>query len=491
MNRDIVTVNVSKSVSGDGFLHYCGMFLLFSLCPLLLYKPVFQNDTYWLLNTGRYIAQNGFPLTEPFTMHRGLHFMAQQWLSTVIFHKSYQVGGVAAIHALVIGTSAIILFLVYLMALRLAGGKKLIASYITAFIGVSLSSFVMPRPQLFSLCVFVAAISLLEYCVDNPKFKPAVVVGLPLLSVLLINLHAAMWPILFLLCVPYLIDGIKFKIGRIEGQGYDTKPLYVGISIAVLSGYANPYGIQAMTYLFHSYGNGVINSHVQEMFSPDFKSLSGLFIFGVVLTVALIYYLAPGSTRLRYALISVGTLYMGLSSVRSFALFIIFGLVFLSCYLKDVDLSRAMPARKRAILVCVAVMAMLTVRILRTQSFEAFEADYRPEAAVRYMKANLDLSKMRLYNSYDAGGYIEFSGIRAFIDSRAEIFTRKLNGKEDILKDYCDALTGTLYYSDFVARYSFTHLLVNKEDLMNHCLEHDRRFKAIYQDNKYVLYEAI
>jgi hypothetical protein len=375
------------------------------------------------------------------------------------------------------------------MTLRLAGGKKLIASYITAFIGVSLSSFVMPRPQLFSLFVFVAAISLLEYCVNSPKLKPAAVIGLPLLSVLLINLHAAMWPILFLLCIPYLIDGIKFKIGRMEGQGYDTKPLFVGIALAALSGYANPYGIQAMTYLFNSYGNGIINSHVQEMFSPDFKSLSGLFIFGVVMTVAFIYFLARGRTRLRYVLISVGTLYMGLSSVRSFALFIVFGLAFLSFYLKDVDLSGAMPAGRRAVLVCVAVMAMLTVRISRSQSFEALEADYRPEGAVRYMKANLDLSKMRLYNSYDAGGYIEFSGIRAFIDSRAEVFTRRLNGKEDILKDYCDALTGSLYYSDFVARYSFTHLLVNKEDLMNHCLEHDRRFRAIYKDNEYVLYE--
>ncbi len=315
--------------------------------------------------------------------------------------------------------------------------------------------------------------------------------GLALISALLINLHAAMWPVLFLLSIPYLIDSIKFRIGRIEGQGYRRIPLLVGLLFSILMGFANPYGLRAMTYLFNSYGNSIINNHVQEMFSPDFKSISGLFMFSIVLAVVFIYFLVRGGTRLRYILLTVGTLYMGLSSVRSFSLFILFGLVFLSYNLKDVDLSSSMPARRRAVLVTIAVLAMAFVRISRIHNTAELEKDYKPEAPVRYIKSYIDLSKMRLYNSYDTGGYIEFSGIRAFIDSRAEIFTKKLNGKEDIFTDYCDALTGKLYYSDLIAKYSFTHLLVNKDDLMNNCLKHDQKFKVVYQEKNYLLYERV
>jgi hypothetical protein len=274
-------------------------------------------------------------------------------------------------------------------------------------------------------------------------------------------------------------------------QGYRKTPLFLGLLFSIILGFANPYGLRAITYLFNSYGNRAINSHVQEMFSPDFKSISGLFIYGVVVAIVFIYFLLRGSTRLRYVLITVGTLYMGLSSVRSFPFFIILGLVFLSYYLKEVDLSRSMPARRRAVLVSMAVLAMLFVRISRIQKVGSIEEDYRPEAAVRYIISNIDLSKMRLFNSYETGGYIEFSGMKSFIDSRAEIFTKRLNRKDDIFQDYCDALAGRFYYSDFIAKYSFTHLLVNNDDLLNNCLKNDRGFKMVFKDKKYALYEKV
>jgi hypothetical protein len=58
------------------------------------------------------------------------------------------------------------------------------------------------------------------------------------------------------------------------------------------------------------------------------------------------------------------------------------------------------------------------------------------------------------------GGYIEFSGIRAFIDSRAEVFIKKLNKKDDILVNYFKALAGELYYADVIGKYKNSHLLV-------------------------------
>ena len=469
------------------------MFLIFSLCPLFFYRPMLQADTYWLINTGKYIMQHGLPYIEPFTFHQGLNLVVQQWLSTVIFYASYSLGGIAGVHILSMAMYAVITFAIYHLALRLAQGKKIIAAYVTVFIGIGLFIFMMPRPQLFSLLIFIIEVILLERYIDREAKPWKLVAGLSLLSILLINLHAAMWPFFFLLSIPYLIDSYRFKVGGIEGQGYRRKPLFLGLLLSIVMGYMNPYGSRAMTYLFKSYGDSVINSWVLEMASPNFKDALGIIFFLLVLAAVLIYFLVRGTTRLRYVLLTIGTLYMGLSSVRSFSLFIIFGLVFLSYYLKDIDLTNAMPAKRRTLLVAVAVAAMLMIRITNVMKAGPIEEDHKPEAAVRYIKNNLDLSKIRLFNSFNAGGYIEFSGIKTFIDTRAEVFTRRLNGREDILKDYCDAIAGKLYYEDFAAKYSFTHFLVNTdlECLLYNSLKHDKNYRVLFQHQKYVIFEKI
>jgi hypothetical protein len=465
------------------------MFLLFSLCPLLLYRPVFQNDTYWLVNTGKYILHNGIPHMEPFTIHEGLNFIVQQWLTTVIFFFTYEKTGAAGLHIMTILLYAVIIFLIYRLAFMMAQGKTLVASYIAAFIGIYLSYYMVPRPQIFSLLIFVIEVFLLEYYTQDKQKKLFTIGALPILSVALINLHSAMWPFFFLLFIPYLIDSFTFRIGRIEGQGYDKTPLFAGFFASIGVGLLNPYGSQSMTYLIDSYGNSMVNNYIHEMLSPDFKSPFGLLVFSLVLTIVLIYFFVRGTTRLRFILLTLGTLYMGLSSIRSFSLFVVFGLVYLAYYLKDIDLSTVIPTKRRVVLIAIAVLVLALVKISRDQNLGAFEEEYKPTAAVQYLKNHVDLSKMRLYNGYNTGGYIEFSGIKTFLDSRAEIFTKKLNGKEDILGDYFYVMMGKTYYSDFVSKYSFTHFLVYKEELLDNCLKHDKKYRVVFHDKKYVLYE--
>lgn len=476
----------SKSTLTENIL----MFLLLSLPALLLYRPAFQNDTYWLLNTGKYILNNGFPHIEPFTIHSGLNFIVQQWLTTVILFGIYEKYGALGLHILNIATYSAIIFLTYRLAFLLANGKKLIAAYIAAFVGVYLCYYMVLRPQMLSLLVFIIEVFLLECYTRRDRRRSIYVVALPALSALLINLHAAMWPFFFLLYVPYLIDSFKFKFGVPEGQGYHKQPLFIAFGLSIIVGIANPYGWHSMFYLINSYGNVFINNSVQEMLSPDFKGAFGMLVFALSLTVALIYITVRGSTRLRYVLVTVGTLYMGLSSVRSFSLFVLFGITFLGYYLKDIDLSGAIPQRRRIVLVCLAVSVLLLFRIAKNQDLATLENDYKPVAAVQYLKENIDTSRVRLYNGYNTGGYIEFSGLRTFMDSRAEIFTKRFNGKEDIFQDYRKAEMGELYYEDLTKKYSFTHFLLYKGELLDNCLKRDPKYRKLFEDKKYVLYGA-
>jgi hypothetical protein len=98
--------------------------------------------------------------------------------------------------------------------------------------------FMMSRPIIFTLPIILAGLYSIECYIQNGSRKHLFV--LPILSLLLINLHAAMWPILFILLLPFLIDSFRFKIGPISGQGFGKKNLFFVIVLMLIAGFAIP-----------------------------------------------------------------------------------------------------------------------------------------------------------------------------------------------------------------------------------------------------------
>jgi hypothetical protein len=194
-------------------------------------------------------------------------------------------------------------------------------------------------------------------------------------------------------------------------------------SLAV--GFINPYGIKNMLYVMYSYGNSRVNAVVNEMASPDFKEWFGITVFLLILFVVLVHLIIKGHSRLRYSLITIGTLYMGLSSVRSLALFIGCAIPLMAYWLKDVKLPELdfSKGKKfiRYILIASILVLLIVAMCLKKYDFSESMNDFRPIGAVDYIVKNVDTSKMRLYNEYNTGGYIEFRGLKTFIDSRAEV----------------------------------------------------------------------
>ena len=66
---------------------------IFLLIPFLyLIRSGFKvsNDSWFLLNHGRYVLENGLPYIEPFTIHKNFNFIMQQWLYSVFFYLIYK-----------------------------------------------------------------------------------------------------------------------------------------------------------------------------------------------------------------------------------------------------------------------------------------------------------------------------------------------------------------------------------------------------------------
>ncbi len=466
---------------------------------LLLYLPCFfihtdlDNDIWFLLNSGRYVLQNGIPYIEPFTMHQNMSFIMQQWLTAVIYWGAYSKFGVAGLLAIVFLIFACIIRVVYQLAKYLSKGN-FIASFLAAFLtALLLTPFLVSRPILFTLLILICELYLLERYIGDRK--PAYLIGLPILSALLVNLHAAMWPVQFVLLVPYIIDSFRFKLLMVEGQGYDKRFFIPAILLMFAAGFANPYGIDAMTYLFRSYGYTEINQ-VNEMMPANINNALGILIFATFFLIGAVYFLKKnGKTRLRYVLLTMGTAVLSLSSTRSFVIFVVCSMFPLAYWLQDLTLPENKIKTTKGTLALRAVLIVLVslelIYAFHSRAVKIAQTEVEPpvSGAVHYLLAQESPEDIVLYTGYDDGGYAEFMGFRPYIDPRAEVFVQKNNKTRDIMKEYYLLQAGGVYYKELLDAYHFTHLIVSDYDILHTYLPYDSDYRLVYDDGAYFVYQ--
>ena len=63
---------------------------MFMLLPVFSIGIYLDNDSWFLLNHGRYVIEHGFPNIEPFTIHDDFSFVMQQWLFSVCYWWLYR-----------------------------------------------------------------------------------------------------------------------------------------------------------------------------------------------------------------------------------------------------------------------------------------------------------------------------------------------------------------------------------------------------------------
>ncbi|WP_432647215.1 hypothetical protein [Mitsuokella sp.] len=310
------------------------LFFLSMFIGLLFISRDLNNDIWFLLSDGRYVMNYGWPTTDPLSMHQGLDFVMQQWLSAVIFWQSYIIGGESGPIAVVYIISTLAILAYYnLLAIVSEGNTRLAVAATTLISFMPCLFFMVTRPQIFSLLIFILTMILLEKSIHAITIKRYLCFFL--LSVLLINFHAAMWPLMMILCLPYLVE----KIVQLDPKGIFLHKVtlpwreYIGILLVIaVGGFFNPYGIDAMTYTSHSYGIDLINSMVSEMKPLTFNNPLGKIAF--CLMSFLIFMYSREKFPLRWPLLSLGMAILALSATRSFVLFLTIGFFPIAYYLR-------------------------------------------------------------------------------------------------------------------------------------------------------------
>ena len=445
------------------------VFLIIPFIVFCIENRTTDNDIWFLLTNGRYVLNHGIPHIDPFSIHEGLHYVMQQWLSSAIFYGAYKLMGKYGLLVIVM-LMYILINLVYYKLCKTITNDKKISLFITVIIMFFSQGYIVSRPQIFTYLILLLELLCMEKYIRTDNWKS--LIWMPILSILLINMHASMWLLQFVFMLPVLCNCIRIKNITIDKVRF--KPLLYTIILMLLGGFVNPYGYEAITFVFKTYGISEINELVTEMKVASIAMFHWkIAIFLLLITIVLMTINKKAKLDIRFILFLCGTFIFASLHGKCIIYFILyFGYVLaplLVSYKNYFILKDVKKLLNQKIVVSITrglsigLFCCLVFSFFFT-SIELFK-NYRMEKhevgeVVDYVTNHYETEDVILYIDFAEGGYSEFKGIKSYIDPRAEVFHDKLNKKENILREYLNLYHNSLPYDNFINKYNFTHLIV-------------------------------
>ncbi len=526
------------------------IFMIISILGVIIFSmalaPVeLQNDTFYTIKIGEHILQNGVDMQDPFSWHENLIYTYPHWLYDVMIYLIYSIGGLTAIYISTVVFSVILGISLYTVNLKL--NKNIVVSLI-ATLGAMycLESFIAARAQLVSFIVMVWIIYFIEKFLEKHKIRYAI--GLVISFLLVANIHAAVWPFLFVLFLPYIAEYIlsidyiywlkyftmKVKIKKFNKKDNKEKQELYENKLEKLNKIkeelelkrANPYKIKVVrnrnikwlilvmivcaitglitpqntfepyTYLVKTMMGTTtdnINEHQPIVLADEVKYI---IVFAIYIFV--IGFL-DNKIRLSDLFMLLGLSYLTIKSKRQFSLLVLIGGLIIAKLLSQVldrDYKKLIEGLikeltdKVGILIFIVAMAILVVLVYDDKDNDKFinEGSY-PVYAAEFIKENLDLNEIKLFNEYNYGSYLLYCDIPVFIDSRADLYAPEFNGDRDIFEDFIDTEYQYEDYEKIFEKYGITHVILYKDRNLTSDIEEDENYTEIYSDASFVIFE--
>ena len=490
----------------------------FSLAPKTL-----QNDTFYTVSIGNYIQQNGIDMKDHYSWHEELPYTYPHWLYDVIMSVIYNIGGWYGIYISVCVLSILLGITIYEVNKKL-NNNHIISLIITLLSMYLLKSYIAARAQLATFILFIGSIYFIEKFIENPK-KIRYAIGIILNSILIANMHVAVWPFFFVISLPYIGEYVtailadviiyrkiemfqkKFDIKHIKNndgkvaklkeelekinisiekrktyrenqepykikmkRNDNVKWLIVVMLICALTGFLTPLGTTPYTYLYNTMqGNTTanINEHLPLTLINDIPILCT-----IVIVIALITF-TKTKIRLADLFMMGGLTYLMFSSKRQSTMFVLLGSIIPNREITNTIEIYANSQIKELENKFINIFAVLLITIptiyysfknIKGKSNNVYvnEKSY-PVKASEWILNNLDVNNIRLFNEYNYGSYLLYKGIPVFIDSRADLYAPEFNkmGK-DIFMDFINTSNIGSYYGKTFNDYDITHIILYK-----------------------------
>lgn len=535
--------------------------ILIIIFSVALTPVTLQNDTFYSIKVGDHISTNGIDMKDAFSWHENLPYTYPHWLYdlwTFIIFAFFGLKGIFITTCILSAVLGVSLFFV----MKNTSKSSIISFIITIAAMYVLRTYITARAQLVTFILFVWTFYFIEKFIETRKWT--YIPFLVIISVLIANLHVAVWPFYFILYLPYIAEYIlniiidtvlynkvkiailRFRIKRLEklkskqknireeklnklkillkDQEIDAskvkikrdesrrKPYKIKITkndsvkflilvfiICLLTGLITPLGTTPYTYLYKTMQGNTpknINEHLPMVLTESTEALCMLVIFIAIITFT------KTKIRLSDLFFLGGLTYLMLSSKRQIAIFTIIMAIILSRlivsmikeYNIDTTKIQKFCVTTLAEVFVIALVGFMSYKIVKPKLNSKFvnESSY-PVAACTYITQNIDLEHAKFYNEYNYGSYMIFRGIPVFIDARADLYAPEFNGKEDIFMDFINTSAISTFYEDTFEKYGITHVITYKNSKMNMIIKKtkDSRYKQLYEDNHFTIYERV
>lgn len=178
---------------------------------------ILQEDTYYMIKVGEYICENGMQVIadriEPFAWHEGIIYTYPHWLLDVIFYLIFSIWDLSGIYVFTVIIGILIYLLIYYTNIKV-GKNNIISAIITIASIYLLTGYIAARSQIITYICCILTILFIERFLENGKKR--YLIGLILVPILLANCHAALFPIYFVIYLPYITAYIISFFNRKE-----------------------------------------------------------------------------------------------------------------------------------------------------------------------------------------------------------------------------------------------------------------------------------
>lgn len=491
--------------------------ILIAIFCISITPKTLQNDTFYTIKIGEHIIENkGIDMIDQFSWHQDLEYTYPHWLYDVIIYLIYSIGGMVGIYISTCIFSALLGITIYETNSKLVK-NKVVSFVVTIGAMYMLRDYIAARAQLVTFILFSLQIYLMEQLANTSKKRYGI--GLIAISILIANLHVAVWPFMFILYLPYIAEyiviiieeefakkyGKQFKEGKkISLTKRDgVKYLIVVMIICTLTGFLTPLGTTPYTYLIKTMqGNTTqnINEHLPMTLIKNAEVLCVLIIFIAILAF----------TDIKIRLIDLfmfgGLVLLMLYSKRQSTMFVIICSVILNRLAYDFVKKEEKDVDEKLIEVFTtlfggfmisALILIISLYFIKTKIKAKYvdEKSYPVEMSdfiLQYFDYNnINIKDVRLYNEYNYGSYLLYRGIPVFIDSRCDLYAPEYNGGRDIFMDFIKSSNLDIWFEDIFKKYDITHVILYKNSKMNMIIQNTKLdgYNLIKEDDNFVFYE--
>ena len=170
-----------------------------------------QNDTFYTIKIGEFIVNNGIDMQDHFSWHNNLPYTYPHWAYDTGMYLVYHLGEMSGINdggMLFVYISTVLLTCILGILLYFASSKlsqNSVLSFLLTMVAIYfLKDFIAARAQLVTFILFVLTIIFIENFLESKKKR--YLVGLIVISIIIANVHVAVWPFFFVLFLPYVVE---------------------------------------------------------------------------------------------------------------------------------------------------------------------------------------------------------------------------------------------------------------------------------------------